>query len=312
MIAHDAVLLLCFLVFRFSRDLKFLSFEEAEKQARHVVPSFPNEPPRAQPPAPSFARTALAGVLLDTRTNEVPCVLHMHCRRNADAITDRLGLPRGENLLNVRSYLWYAFFSVRGTVFNDRASGFKWALALLSTALSCISFIGLGLNLLAWGLKLAKETKSCSVLTGLVFNPILEKVGIATPVYIRSTYMGGGVRSQVFKSDDALRGGAEERVKGGGGEGQEHSRASLELGICDLLFVILCEILSVCTAAASWILDTAEGFRGIFAGGAVVGVGILVLMIHFLVGWSSRDDVLPVEEQESLEAEKAHNKQKKT
>lgn len=179
-----------------SRDLKFLSYEEAEKQARHVVPSFPKEPPRhpSLPPAPSFARTAFGGVLIDTRTNEIPCVLHMHCRRNADTLTDRLGLPRGENLLSLRSYLWYAFFSVAGTVFTDKASGIKWAAALLSTTLSCLSFIGLALNLLACGLRWMKEKNGFSFLRENVWYPIFDTVAPLVYVHSTSYKTGGGAR----------------------------------------------------------------------------------------------------------------------
>ncbi|PHJ22672.1 transmembrane protein [Cystoisospora suis] len=303
-----------FCVYTSERDLKFLSFEEAEKQARHAVPSFPDEPSHrpSLPPAPTFARTAFGGVLMDTRTNEVPCVLHMHCRRNADSLTDRLGLPRGENILSIRSYLWYAFFSVTGTVFTDKASGTKWAMALVSTTLSCLSFLGLALNLLACGMRWMNEKNGFSFLRESIWYPIYERV--APVVYVHSTsHKGGGSGAMKDEDSDILE--MEERMREGqrsmiGDKSQSHYHV-LGYAIYDLLCIILGEVWSVCTAGMSWVLDTAEQFRGIFILGAILGVSTLILMIHFIVGWRPRDSLDENEEEEPAMEKAGQNKHKK-
>nr|CEL64905.1 TPA: hypothetical protein BN1204_007740 [Neospora caninum Liverpool] len=286
----------CAIFALYRRDLKFLSFEEAEKHARHVVPYFEEgSPSKKYPPAPAVMRTALRGAVLDARTNEAPCVLHIHCRRNADWLMKLLGLPCGEDVTDFRSYVWYAFFSLKGTIGADRQVARVWGTVLFTTIVTCISIFGLGVVLLGW---CARQAASHNLPAWLSENGVQPILNFLLQLYMLSKW--SHVFTPLAKGDWAAsqddpfgqqpwplphitaNDGGEVIPKAQGGDASVLVNSGLLLG--HLVLAAVAELGVFILRVVSWVVEVAIRLRWVFLGGAIVGITILTGMTLIVVG----------------------------
>ncbi|PFH31203.1 hypothetical protein BESB_030770 [Besnoitia besnoiti] len=258
-----------FALYRKRHDFKVLSFEEAEKQVRHAVPEFPGEKrsERKAAPAPAFMRCALKGVVVDARTNEAPCVLHIHCRRNADWLMKQLGLPAGEHLNAIHSYIWYAIYSLRGTIGVNAKVARRWGSALSATIVTCVGFIGLGLGLLGWGVREAAKRNLLAVLSEQC-GPLLVRLLLQVALFLGVTQSDYPETAESPHSLQAAR-----------------SLFALPANLSLRPFAVAAMGGgALALRGVSWVLETAFLWRYLFLTGAVLGSAVLTGMTVSMVG----------------------------
>ncbi|KYF41858.1 hypothetical protein TGARI_253300 [Toxoplasma gondii ARI] len=307
-----------FALYRSREDLKFLPFEEAEKQARHVVPHFDeNGPSKRYPPAPAVMRTALRGAVLDSRTNEAPCVLHIHCRRNADWLMELLGLPLGEGLTEFRSYAWYAFFSLKGTIGADRQVARMWGSVLLTTIVTCVSIIGLVLGFVGWCTRKAATHNVTAFLLEKVIQPALNLIlqvcllvgGSQVSLSRRKEVWAASHRAFFDQHTCSLPHAAlwdQREVISEAPTGTTPVPVSSIWPVVYLFSAVVTELLAPVLNVVSGILELSISLRWLFLGGTILGVAILTGMTLTIVGWNAEgdEDENPEEKKDSTSAKK--------